>query len=114
MTGGDYYSAESAGELQAVFENLPTYLITKHEVLEISVVFVALGALSGRSAAPRTRLASATLTSRPGPPRRRTKDRTGERSGQTGDDRPADDRAADAAPPPVRLVDVAGQLRLLG
>lgn len=45
MTGGTYYSAESAGELQNVFQNLPTYLITKHETSEISVVFAASGAL---------------------------------------------------------------------
>jgi Ca-activated chloride channel family protein len=45
MTGGDYYSAESASELQDVFENLPTYLITKHETTEISFAFTAVGAL---------------------------------------------------------------------
>ena len=45
MTGGKYYSAESAGELNTVFQNLPTSLITRHEVTEISFVFVALGAL---------------------------------------------------------------------
>lgn len=45
MTGGAYYSAESAGELQNVFQNLPTYLITKHETSEVSVVFTAIGAL---------------------------------------------------------------------
>jgi Ca-activated chloride channel family protein len=45
MTGGTYYSAESAGELQEVFRSLPTYLITRHETTEISVAFVALGAL---------------------------------------------------------------------
>jgi Ca-activated chloride channel family protein len=45
MTGGTYYSAESAGELQEVFERLPTYLITRHETTEISVAFAALGAL---------------------------------------------------------------------
>ena len=45
MTGGTYYSAESAGELQNVFQNLPTYLITKHETSEVSVVFAAIGAL---------------------------------------------------------------------
>jgi Ca-activated chloride channel homolog len=44
-TGGTYYPAESADELHAVFENLPTDLITRHEVMEISVAFVALGAL---------------------------------------------------------------------
>ena len=41
-TGGTYYPAESADELHAVFENLPTNLITKHEVMEVSVIFVAL------------------------------------------------------------------------
>jgi Ca-activated chloride channel family protein len=45
MTGGTYYSAESAGELQNVFESLPTQLITKHETTEISVAFAAAGAL---------------------------------------------------------------------
>lgn len=45
LTGGTYHSAESAGELQSVFENLPTYLIMKHETSEISVVFAAIGAL---------------------------------------------------------------------
>jgi Ca-activated chloride channel family protein len=45
MTGGDYYAAESAAELQAVFEELPTYLITKHEFQEISVAFTAAAAL---------------------------------------------------------------------
>jgi Ca-activated chloride channel family protein len=45
MTGGEYYAATSAGELHDVFQNLPTYLITKHETTEISVVFTALGAL---------------------------------------------------------------------
>ncbi|HEU4671887.1 MAG TPA: VWA domain-containing protein [Candidatus Limnocylindrales bacterium] len=44
LTGGKYYPAESASELQDVFANLPTYLVTKHEVTELSVVFVALGA----------------------------------------------------------------------
>ena len=44
-TGGTYYPAESADELHEVFESLPTNLITKHEVMEISVVFVALGVL---------------------------------------------------------------------
>jgi Ca-activated chloride channel family protein len=45
MTGGTYYSAESANELQEVFQSLPTYLITKHETREFSVAFVAIGAL---------------------------------------------------------------------
>jgi Ca-activated chloride channel family protein len=45
MTGGNYHLASTAGELEKVFASLPTYLIIKHEVLEISVLFVALGAL---------------------------------------------------------------------
>lgn len=45
LTDGEYYSAESAGELQNVFHNLPTYLITKTETTEISVAFAALGAV---------------------------------------------------------------------
>ena len=45
MTGGDYYAPESADELQEVFQNLPTYLITRHETTEISVAFTAIGAL---------------------------------------------------------------------
>ncbi|HEY9152061.1 MAG TPA: VWA domain-containing protein [Anaerolineales bacterium] len=45
MTGGTYYSASSAGELQSVFNSLPTYLIMKHETTEISVFFTAFGAL---------------------------------------------------------------------
>jgi Ca-activated chloride channel family protein len=45
MTGATYYAASSAGELLKVFQNLPTYLIAKHEVMEISVVFAAVGAL---------------------------------------------------------------------
>jgi Ca-activated chloride channel homolog len=44
-TGGEYYPAESANELNTVFQNLPTSLITKHEVMEISVAFAALGAV---------------------------------------------------------------------
>jgi Ca-activated chloride channel family protein len=42
-TGGTYYPAESADQLNAVFQGLPTSLITKHEVTEISVIFAALG-----------------------------------------------------------------------
>lgn len=44
-TGGEYYTASSAGELQEVFERLPTYLITREETTEVSVLFTALGAL---------------------------------------------------------------------
>ena len=45
MTGGTYFSAESAGELQDIFQELPTYLITKRELREISVAFTIIGAL---------------------------------------------------------------------
>ncbi|MEP7289509.1 MAG: VWA domain-containing protein [Chloroflexota bacterium] len=45
MTGATYYSAESAGELQDVFQSLPTNLIIKHEVMEVSVAFTAIGGL---------------------------------------------------------------------
>jgi Ca-activated chloride channel family protein len=45
MTGGNYYTASSANELEEVFKSLPTYLITKEETTEISVYFAALGAL---------------------------------------------------------------------
>ena len=45
QTGATYYPAESSGDLQKVFENLPTSLITKHEVAEVSVGFVGAAAL---------------------------------------------------------------------
>jgi Ca-activated chloride channel family protein len=45
LTGGEYFPAENANELQKVFESLPTSLITRHEVIEVSVGFVALGVL---------------------------------------------------------------------
>jgi hypothetical protein len=45
MTGGTYHSAESAGELQNVFRSLPTYLISKHGVEEVSFAFTMVGAL---------------------------------------------------------------------
>ena len=45
LTGGEYYAASSASELDHVFQNLPTYLITKHETTEISVFFAAAGGL---------------------------------------------------------------------
>ena len=44
-TGGTYYPAESAAELEKVFEGLPTTLITKREVVEVSAGFVGLGGL---------------------------------------------------------------------
>jgi Ca-activated chloride channel homolog len=45
MTGGEYYPAMSAGDLQEVFRSLPIALITREEITEISVAFAALGAL---------------------------------------------------------------------
>lgn len=45
LTGGEYYSASSASELQKVFDSLPTALITREETWEVSVLFVALGAV---------------------------------------------------------------------
>jgi Ca-activated chloride channel homolog len=45
LTGGTYYPAESADELQHVLAGLPTNLITKHQVVEISAGFVGLGGI---------------------------------------------------------------------
>ena len=45
ITGATYHPAESADQLEGVFASLPTNLITKHEVVELSVGFVALGLL---------------------------------------------------------------------
>jgi len=45
ITGGLYYSAASSGDLQSVFASLPTNLVTKHDVVELSAVFVAIAAV---------------------------------------------------------------------
>lgn len=45
ITDGEYYSAESAGELDEVFEDLPTSQIMNHETIEISAAFVGLGVI---------------------------------------------------------------------
>lgn len=45
MTGGTYYAASSAGELNNVFENLPTYLAVTREETEIGAFFTAFAAL---------------------------------------------------------------------
>ncbi len=50
MSGGKYYTASSADELQTVFERLPTNLVTKKETIEVSVFFVAAGALLAAAA----------------------------------------------------------------
>ncbi len=44
-TGGKYYPAESAGQLEDVFRGLPTTTITKSEPVEVSAGFVGLGTL---------------------------------------------------------------------
>jgi Ca-activated chloride channel family protein len=58
-TGGTYYPAESAEQLESVFQGLPTNLITKHEVLEIgfgfvgaSLLFAGLAFILGRAWRP--------------------------------------------------------------
>ena len=45
MTGGKYYAATSANELQEIFRNLPTYVIATRETTEISVFFTAFAVL---------------------------------------------------------------------
>ncbi len=45
MTGGTYYAATSASELQNVFRNLPTYLVVTRETTEISALFNAVAVL---------------------------------------------------------------------
>jgi Ca-activated chloride channel family protein len=45
MTGGEYYTAESADELHRVFQDLPTNIIMRHETTEISAFFVIAGVL---------------------------------------------------------------------
>ncbi len=45
ITGGSYYRAEDADQLLDVFKNLPTQIVLQEEHLEVSVAFVALGAL---------------------------------------------------------------------
>lgn len=45
VTGGEYYAANSASELQKVFASLPTYLITRQETIEVSFLFAGIGAL---------------------------------------------------------------------
>jgi len=50
MTGGSYYAARSAGELQTVFDSLPTILVTREETVELGVLSAALAALLVTSA----------------------------------------------------------------
>ncbi len=45
LTGGSYYSAASAGQLEQVFHQLPINIIARHESTEISAAFAAAGTL---------------------------------------------------------------------
>ena len=44
VTGGTYYSASSANELENVFQNLPVYLVSTRETIEITAFFTAIAA----------------------------------------------------------------------
>lgn len=46
ITGGGYYQAENADQLNEVFENLPDDVKMQNKETEISVAFVAMGALA--------------------------------------------------------------------
>jgi Ca-activated chloride channel family protein len=50
ITGGEYYSATSAGELEIVVSKLRGSLFTGYQLEEISVLFTACGALSAVAA----------------------------------------------------------------
>ena len=43
-TGGEYYAASSASELENVFQNLPTYVVTTRQATEITAFFTAIAA----------------------------------------------------------------------
>ena len=45
LTGGSYYYASSANELDEVFQNLPTFLIATREEIEISAFFTAFAVI---------------------------------------------------------------------
>jgi Ca-activated chloride channel homolog len=45
LTGGNYYFASSANELEEVFQNLPSFVIATRETIEISVFFTAFAAI---------------------------------------------------------------------
>jgi Ca-activated chloride channel family protein len=46
LTGGEFYSATDAAELQLVFQNLHKYLSSTNQAVEISVYFAALATLA--------------------------------------------------------------------
>jgi len=43
ITGGKYYPADSASQLDSVFQSLPTSLIIRYETVEVTVAFVIAG-----------------------------------------------------------------------
>jgi Ca-activated chloride channel family protein len=45
LTGGKFYSATSAAELQSVFQDLHSYVAMTNKTIEVSVFFAALGAI---------------------------------------------------------------------
>jgi Ca-activated chloride channel family protein len=45
LTGGTYYFASSANELEEVFQNLPSFVIATRETIEVSVFFTAFAAI---------------------------------------------------------------------
>ena len=50
MTGGKFYSATSAAELQTVFQDLHNYVAMANKTIEVSVFFTALGAMMAMAA----------------------------------------------------------------
>lgn len=50
MTGGKFYSATSAAELQTVFQDLHNYVAMTNQTIEISVFFVAMGVMMALAA----------------------------------------------------------------
>ena len=45
LTGGTYYYAASANELEDVFQNLPTFVVVSRETIEVSVFFTAFAVI---------------------------------------------------------------------
>ena len=45
ITGGTYYFASSANELEGVFQNLPSFVVATRETIEVSVFFTAFAAV---------------------------------------------------------------------
>ncbi len=50
MTGGKFYTAQTAGELHDALKKLPTYVVVTRETTEITVFFTAIALLLGISA----------------------------------------------------------------